>query len=86
MTVDDIKSDCDPIVKNKDLKFKNFAVTQSLDGTLLDMEGPAIPCGLIAKSIFRDSYKVFLPGVTAPNADVNIFSVFYKKNQFTFFS
>ncbi len=54
MTVDDIKSDCDPIVKNKDLKFKNYEITLSFDNsTALDMEDPAIPCGLIAKTIFQ---------------------------------
>lgn len=44
--------DCDPIVYNKDIKTPLY----SLDGTLLDPEGVANPCGLVAKSFFNDSF------------------------------
>ena len=48
-------TDCDPIIKNKDIS----QTLKSVDGiTTLDPEGPAIPCGLVAKSIFTDRYSV----------------------------
>lgn len=54
LTVDKISSDCDPIVRVKDLgdKIKN------LNGDILDGEAPAIPCGLVAKSVFNDRYTL----------------------------
>ena len=47
------KKDCDPILTNKDM-----GVTESVDGTALVADEIAYPCGLVAKSIFTDSYKV----------------------------
>ena len=47
------KKDCDPIITNKDM-----GVTLSFDGTALDENAIAYPCGLIAKSVFTDAYKV----------------------------
>jgi hypothetical protein len=45
--------DCDPIITNKDM-----GVTESVDGTALDETAIAYPCGLIAKSVFTDAYRV----------------------------
>ena len=57
LNVEYIQRDCDPIVLNKHLD-KKF----SLNGTPLDPEAPANPCGLIAKSAFNDTYKLFFEG------------------------
>ena len=59
LDVDEIKSDCDPIVRNKDVKdgLMNY------DGSkTLNPEGPAFPCGLVAKSYFTDSYALYKDG------------------------
>lgn len=49
------KDQCDPIIKNSDVGDELYAV----DGiTLLDPEAVAIPCGLIAKSVFNDTYEL----------------------------
>ena len=44
--------DCDPAVTNKDMDKH-----ESVDGTALNPEDVAIPCGLIAKSYFNDEFK-----------------------------
>lgn len=33
--------------------------TKNLDGGLLTPSDPAIPCGLIAKSMFNDTFRLF---------------------------
>lgn len=49
------ESDCDPIIKNKDVKDDLLAV----DGlTVLPADDIAYPCGLIAKSYFTDRYEI----------------------------
>lgn len=45
--------DCDPIIKVGDL-WPNQRV--NLDGVNLALEDPAIPCGLVAKSYFNDTF------------------------------
>jgi hypothetical protein len=45
---------CDPIIQNKDTG-RNV----SYDGTPLNEAAPANPCGLIAKSYFNDTYKLY---------------------------
>jgi len=48
--------DCDPIILNKDL---GPNITFAADKvTKLDPEKPAVPCGLVAKSFFNDTYKI----------------------------
>lgn len=50
VTYDDIKSACDPILNNSQL---DNGITKSVDGTDLDMNAIASPCGLIARSFFN---------------------------------
>ena len=47
----DLKSDCDPIVTNKDI-----GRTISVSNTILNEDAAAIPCGLIAKTYFNDTF------------------------------
>jgi hypothetical protein len=37
-----------------------------LNGQKLDPEGPAMPCGLVAKSFFNDRYSLLLNGDSKP--------------------
>lgn len=53
LTVDKL-ADCDPIKKNSDV-----GKTTAFDGkTPLKADDPAIPCGLVAKSFFNDTYTL----------------------------
>ena len=54
MKESDIKDDCEPIVLNKDL----YEGINNINGTVLDPDGVAHPCGLIAKSFFNDSFEI----------------------------
>jgi hypothetical protein len=54
MTTSDVSSDCDPIVKNKDIS----PDLVNLNKVKLDPEGVAWPCGLVAKSFFNDTYSL----------------------------
>ncbi len=49
-----IKDDCDPIITNEDLG-REF----SIGGIKLKPKEPANPCGLIAKSFFNDTFKLY---------------------------
>lgn len=54
-------ADCDPIKLNKDLGRvapNNKAVDKI---TILPDNDPAIPCGLVAKSFFTDTYEILDP-------------------------
>jgi hypothetical protein len=53
LSVSDLQSDCDPIVKMSDL-----GINKTVDGTVLSPDAPANPCGLIAKSLFTDKYNI----------------------------
>ena len=53
-TLDEISSSCDPITQNSDL-----TATNSVNGTPLVQDEPANPCGLVAKSVFTDSYQFY---------------------------
>ena len=46
---------CKPVIYNKDL-FSSYNI--SWGGTPLDPDAVANPCGLIAKSIFNDTYTL----------------------------
>ena len=47
-------SDCDPVIENKDLWTK-----VSIGGGALDPEKVAFPCGMMARSIFNDTFTLF---------------------------
>lgn len=47
------KLQCDPIITNA-----NMGVTKSVNGADLAENDIAYPCGLIAKSVFTDSYAM----------------------------
>lgn len=56
----DVEDKCTPIVTNADLSNANFTDrNKSWNGTPLDPNATAIPCGLIAKSYFNDTYKLY---------------------------
>lgn len=67
LTVDDVESSCDPIITNADLAnmgIKYYYWTE--DGGFnynqyeeLDPEQLATPCGLIAKSMFNDTFALW---------------------------
>ena len=59
LTEHDIKDDCDPIILNKDLYegITSF-MSQQNNKTELDPNEVAHPCGLIAKSLFNDTFKL----------------------------
>jgi len=44
--------DCEPIIRNKDVS----PTLLNLNNVPLDPEGPANPCGLVAKSVFTGKY------------------------------
>lgn len=56
LSVSEVSSDCDPIVRNSDIAkdLMNFNKTKKLD-----VNGVAMPCGLVAKSFFNDNYKLY---------------------------
>lgn len=54
MTVKELDK-CDPIKKVDDL-WDNQKI--NLNNKKLDPEDPAIPCGLVAKSFFNDSFSL----------------------------
>ena len=55
MTVKELIN-CEPIIKVGDLyEFQRFNLKSE---PLTDLEAPAVPCGLIAKSFFTDTYSL----------------------------
>jgi len=63
-------AECDPIKTNKDLRPQ---IIKYADGTLFTAEDdalPAIPCGLVAKSLFNDTY-VFRKKDVTPDIKIN---------------
>jgi hypothetical protein len=54
LAVDKISTDCDPITKNQDVNETLLSVSKKL----LSKEGPATPCGLVAKSFFTDTFNL----------------------------
>lgn len=62
-SVADIKLNCDPIISVGDLDpWQRISV----GGTPLSNDAPANPCGLIAKSTFNDTYKIYPAATTNP--------------------
>jgi len=56
-----------------------LGISTSLNGSPLDSGAAANPCGLVAKSIFNDTFKLYLGGgvtdqqvITTPALSINI--------------
>lgn len=63
-------SSCDPIIQVKHL-WPNQKT--NLNGNIMNDEDPAIPCGLVAKSVFNDTFELWLEGDKSKNQpDQNI--------------
>lgn len=58
MSTDSITTDCDPIIYVKDVG----DALKNLKNVTLGTNDPAIPCGLVAKSVFTDRYNLSLDG------------------------
>ena len=54
LTASELEDDCSPIVYNKDI-----GRWKSIGGQDLDPEKPAFPCGLVAKSLFNDTFELY---------------------------
>lgn len=52
----DVSTDCDPIVKNKDIY--TGLMSAATPSKALPADDVAWPCGLVAKSFFNDTYKL----------------------------
>lgn len=63
-------SSCSPIQRNSDLYDGAFNV--SITGVPLDPNGPANPCGLIALTVFNDTYTLVGPNGNVPISDNDI--------------
>ena len=57
--------DCDPVITNADM-----GVTESVNHKPLNPNDVAVPCGLIAKSYFKDTFKLKDPN----NNEIKIYS------------
>ena len=61
----EVDSDCYPIITNKDLGGR-----KNLKGFPLPDDDPAFPCGLIAQSVFNDTFELIDPK-TKKNFEIN---------------
>jgi hypothetical protein len=61
------QANCDPIVHNSDID-KIYAFDNT---TLLNKYDIAIPCGLIAKSVFNDTYTMARDSALKNEIDIN---------------
>ena len=60
--VDDLQNTCDPIIKVGDLwTNQQFSLKKDEGGNAiaLNVEDPATPCGLVAKSFFNDTFRLY---------------------------
>jgi len=55
-SLDDVEETCDPIIRNEDIDPDLYSINQ----TKLEPSAVAIPCGLVAKSVFTDKYTMSL--------------------------
>lgn len=62
---------CDPIIKVKDL-WENQKFNLMTPPVKLDDEEPAIPCGLVAKSFFNDTFQLFRKDENGKKVTVSI--------------
>mmetsp|Transcript_43004 Transcript_43004/g.30984 ORF Transcript_43004/g.30984 Transcript_43004/m.30984 type:complete len:233 (+) Transcript_43004:19-717(+) len=82
-TVDEITTSCDPIITNADLA----AGTTSFNGTPLDPDSAANPCGLVAKSVFTDRYQFYSSepttsvSYTSGQIDIDSTNIAWKSDQ-----
>lgn len=82
VTKEDVSSSCDPIITNADLAnmgIKYYFWSDELDVTFEYGENTplvpgdvAIPCGLIAKSMFNDTFALYSEESLAENTKINI--------------
>lgn len=65
-TVDQLAS-CDPIIKVRDLwQYQQKSMNGKVWTTEAELDQPAIPCGLVAKSFFNDTFVLKKVGDTNP--------------------
>ncbi|OMJ89991.1 hypothetical protein SteCoe_7781 [Stentor coeruleus] len=59
MSKSDVATDCDPIITMKDLGRIKEHLPESLQNDYMSDSKVALPCGLIAKTLFNDTYTFF---------------------------
>ena len=72
LTGDDISvhDECEPAEKNKEMGFSPSQT--ALDGSALDPEAYAVPCGLMAKTFFNDSFSFSIGSTDLTVDETNI--------------
>ena len=65
-----VKSNCEPAEKNSEMGFANDKT--ALDGSTLIGNNIAVPCGLMAKTFFTDSFKFTINSVLTEVDQTNI--------------
>ena len=66
----DAHGECDPAEKNKDMGFPEGKL--SINNSTLDPNAIAIPCGLVAKTFFNDTFKFSIGGNDLEHDETNI--------------
>ena len=72
LTGDDISvhDECEPAEKNKEMGFSSSQT--ALDGSALDPEAYAVPCGLMAKTFFNDTFSFSIGSTDLTVDETNI--------------